>query len=552
MVIEDDPDDVTDEVTDDEDDETIDIAETKEADKIIMDSLNKAVNAVNEDDNKIYGFADYDLAKIVHHYCGCLFVCCNISDNIWYEFKNHHWVSCDNGTTLRNFISETLRQKYLSISNKLTEINKVKKSKKIGRMLHIIGTVTEKFGKTNDKNNIMRECRELFYKRDFEERLNENVHLICFANGIFDSNTMTFRDGTPEDMCSMTTGVPLLPLTEEEETYKRDILQRMIYDPLGSDVGGYFLLNLALALVGKRMKRIMFGLGTSDAGKSTICKATLNSFADYVYTFNAGCLAHTNSLQDEAQRMRWTLLIAKKRIIFSNEMKSNASLDGEMIKKISGGDPIIGRGHCQNEVKYLLDFLTVCMANDLPKITPYGEALSTRVRVIPYEKKYVPNPTNDMELQMIDKDVLEAELNSDLFKRVFVNLVINRYIEYVESGRVEHEPAEVSQARREWTGDDGSGFNHMTVFLEDFEITNNPQHFVTSKDIEDWVTRKQFGISSVAFAKELKKYCKLQHFDRVKNDGKKISGKNKQCWFGIRPFVYSPEEEHEEVELVEE
>ena len=73
-----------------------------------------------------------------------------------------------------------------------------------------------------------------------------------------------------------------------------------------------------------------------------------------------------------------------------------------------------------------------------------------------------------------------------------------------------------------------------------------------SKDIEDWVDRKQFGISSVAFAKELKKYCKLQHFDRVKNDGKKISGKNKQCWFGIRPFVYSPEEEHEEVELVEE
>ena len=202
------------------------------------------------------------------------------------------------------------------------------------------------------------------------------------------------------------------------------------------------------------------------------------------------------------------------------------------------------------------------MANDLPKITPYGSALSTRVRVIPYEKKYVPNPTNEMELQMGNKDELDAELNSDLFKRVFVNLVIDRYVQYVESGRVENEPAEVSQARLEWTGDDGSGFNHINVFLEDFEITNNPAHFVTSKDLEDWVNRKQFGISSVAFVKDLKRYCKLKHFDSVENKLKSDQGKKKQSWFGIRKIVapaeaiapapVSPEEEHEEVEEVEE
>ena len=162
----------------------------------------------------------------------------------------------------------------------------------------------------------MRECKELFYNADFEQRLDENVHLICFTNGIFDSNTFLFRDGTPGDMCSMTTNVSFLPLTEEEQNYRDDILQRILYDPLGQGVGDYFLLNLALALVGKRMKRILFGLGTGDAGKSTICKAALNSFTDYIYSFNAGCLAHTKSTQDDAQCMRWALLIANKDNIF--------------------------------------------------------------------------------------------------------------------------------------------------------------------------------------------------------------------------------------------
>ena len=63
----------------------------------------------------------------------------------------------------------------------------------------------------------MRECKELFYKCGFEEHMNENAKLLCFTNGVFDYDTLTFRDGKPEDMCSLSTNIKLEPLTEDDD-----------------------------------------------------------------------------------------------------------------------------------------------------------------------------------------------------------------------------------------------------------------------------------------------------------------------------------------------
>ena len=52
----------------------------------------------------------------------------------------------------------------------------------------------------------MKECAELFYIEKFEERLDSRENLIGFDNGVFDLDTMEFREGRPEDYVSFTTG----------------------------------------------------------------------------------------------------------------------------------------------------------------------------------------------------------------------------------------------------------------------------------------------------------------------------------------------------------
>ena len=277
----------------------------------------------------------------------------------------------------------------------------------------------------------MRECKELFYKQNFEEKLDENINLLCFTNGVYDYITLSFRDGTPKDMCSQSTNIELTSLDGEGMQYMEDVKRRLFHEPLGKDVGDYFLLTIAQAMAGKRLKRIEFGLGGTNRGKSTVTTACLSSFGDYAGSFNAENLAYRNSNQDEAQIMRWALLLQHKRIIFSNEMKSTVELNGNMIKKISlGGDRIIGRKHCQEETSFVCNFLAVCMSNDLNNIKPYDEAVSKRVRIIPYEKEFVDEPMNEMELK---KDPnLENEMKSDLFKQVFVLMVIKRYEQFIK------------------------------------------------------------------------------------------------------------------------
>ena len=69
------------------------------------------------------------------------------------------------------------------------------------------------------------------------------------------------------------------------------------------------------------------------------------------------------------------------------------------------------------------------MANDLPKIKPYDDAIDKRVRVINYEKVFVDNPSNQYEVQK-DSNI-QQEMRTEEFQRVFLMLLISRYTDFV-------------------------------------------------------------------------------------------------------------------------
>ena len=502
----------------------------------------------------IRGECDYDYALLLHHYYKDRFVCTNVNENKWYEFKNHRWNYVEGGKIeLRTMISTELRGKFSKAiefaNDELDEVEDVEsvRYKYLKRDIRYLYNSAEKLGITSNKQNIMIECKDLFYVPKFEDNLDANTKLVCFTNGVFDFSTLLFRDGTPTDMCSMCTNIPMIPLTPEEILYMEDVNQRIFYNPLGKNVGDYFKLIIAKALAGDKQKIISYCIGISNSGKSTITVVCSSSFGDYVGSFNAESLALKKTGQDEGQLMRWLLLLQKKRLIFSNE--GSGGQDGNIIKKITGGDPLVARLHCKNEQTFYFNGLPVSFANDFPKIKPYDKAVANRIRVIPFDLEFVDEPTNQFQLKKINEDILKEEMNSELFKRVFMGLIIRAYIEYIDGGKVLNEPCEVVRAIEEWT--EGEGNNFIPKFLVDYEITNNVKDYVVSKDMQTWNDRINPGISFVAFSKELKKHCIIQNYDNVYNKAKKVNGKSLMCWFGVRPIQYIPELELEEGDNIE-
>jgi hypothetical protein len=327
------------------------------------------------------------------------------------------------------------------------------------------------------------------------------------------------------------------PLIIDNE-YIKDIQKRLFTDPLGLEVGDFYMLCIARGIAGDIMKRILFGLGSTNGGKSTATKACVSSFGEYVGTFNAENLEYKNSSTDEAAKQRWIMLLRHKRLIFSNEIKvdeekgTNIKLNGNDIKKISsGGDTLTGRTHGGLETEFIPHFLAIIFSNDLPQITPYDAAVDNRVKVIGFNKTFVEAPDNEYELKM-DNNINE-EISTDKFKQHFIMLIILRYIQFLNNNKIEVIPEEVINSKKDWIGDD-SEINIVTKFMNDYDLTDDVNDYTKSEDIQKWLDVQKKGISIKKFSNDLKKYCSIKKLNNIESKNKKIGGKVLKAWIGVR------------------
>ena len=352
---------------------------------------------------------------------------------------------------------------------------------------------------------------------------------LLFNNGYFDMKTNKFHYEFNKNIV-FSGKIPhdYKPFTTKDEKYIESIKTRLFYEPLGKEVGDYFILNLARGLAGDRMKRIFFGLGFSNTGKSTVTKALIKTCGDYVGIFDGNNLAYRNTSADSASQNRWMMLLKDKRLIFSNEIKSTIPLNGNLIKVVSsGGDAVIGRNHRDNERMFYLSFLCIVFANDLPRIVPYDDAVSNRVRVVSYEKIYSEDP-NEHELKS-DPDI-EKEFETLNFQRCFIEIFLRQYWRWL-NGEFKSEPNGVIQAKKDWIGDE---IGCLPIFLEEYEITDNLNDYVISFEIQEWLEEKKIGITMKKFGMEIKKYIIKNNLKNVRSDIKKINGICKKLWIGIK------------------
>eukprot|EP00798_Chlamydomonas_sp_ICE-L_P029861 gene29861-biopygen11591 len=401
----------------------------------------------------------YDVARVVHHMYRYDYVCASIKMRIWYEFRNHRWHETDSAYTLRGKISTEVVSEYTRATMNIQSMSLTvdeSEQKRLIELAHKLTAVSLQLKKTAFKDNVMRECCELFMVEKFCDLLDSNCSLVGFENGVYDLERFEFRDGRPDDYISFSTGCAYTPFHRDHPVVA-EINKFFAQTHPREDVRTYLLRTLADCLSGHiRYERMNVWTGSGSNGKSITISLMEKSLGDYCCKFPVTLLtrqrAASNAATSEIARAKG------RRFGVLQEPCENEHLNIGLMKELSGGDTIQCRELYKPPVEWKPQFKLFLQCNHLPSVPSDDGGTWRRIRVIEFKSKFVPKPSPDHPNEF----PMDLELSSKLehWKEHFVSMLINTYT--ATFGQALEEPEPVMACTHQYQRDN----DHLADFVD--------------------------------------------------------------------------------------
>ena len=490
-----------------------------------IDNYAKYNELRNKDINKhietsIKTQSNYDIAYVLHKMFEYDFVYC---DNDWYMYKNHRWHKETDGMSLRQKISTELHEKYVRLmsyynqvaggkilvdNHELTEEEKEEYKKKNGVVLDL----TKKLKTTSFKENVMRECKELFSKdnKEFSKKLDANPTLLGFNNGIYDLEKGEFRDGRPDDFIEISTEIDKIDFDSNNEHWEdlEHFLNTVFFD---EEIRNYFLTYLSSCLQGHNAEeKFRFWTGIGSNGKSKILELFVHSLGDYTVKFPitliTGKRAASNACTPEVLQSKG------KRFGYFEEPGEGEKINAGLLKEFTGGDKIKARGLHKDPIEFKPQFKLALLCNDMPEAPPNDTGYWRRMEVIEFKSHFCEKPKEPHEFP-IDKYLSQKMKN---WKELFMALLLDvYYVKYKKSGiKV---PLEVIKFTLEYQKQCDQ---YADFISENLSETNNNNDLIVINDMyEEFKTwfEEAFGNHKFPTKKEFKAYLKKRYGKRMTN-----------------------------------
>ena len=357
--------------------------------------------------------------------------------NEWFVYRNHLWHREPDGISLRKKISTELVEQYMKLIshyNKIStdpNINMTDEEKdELKKKSKSPFEISTKLLKTSSfKDCIMKECRELFYDKDFVDKLDSNPYLISFKNGIYDLKKGELRDGRPDDHIEMSTEIEKIDFDESNECWEelKGFLNTVFYE---EEMRDYFLTYFASCLQGHNAEeKIRIWNGQGSNGKSKILELFVHSLGNYSIKFPitmlTGKRAASNAATPEMARAKG------KRFGYLEEPSEGEKIDAGYLKELTGGDKITARPLHKDPIDFKPQFKLALLCNEIPKVPPNDSGTWRRMEVIEFKSRFCENPKEPNEFP-IDKQLSEKLKN---WKELFMSLLLDVYYEkYKKTG----------------------------------------------------------------------------------------------------------------------
>ena len=407
----------------------------------------------------------------------------------WFEFSGHRWVDCPNGATLISHMNDFLHARVSIYINQLyKQIDMVERKKrkkdsdlleKLRGHLRILNKSAKSIHNIGTKERILKECAILFHDCDgFLDKLDSKPNLLGFNNGVFDLDKNEFRAGLPEDYLTMSTGYDYTPVAEPE--IRNEILG--FYESIAENQEGmdYLLATQAYALHGtKHLEEFWNWTGVGSNGKSVNAGLLDMTLGQYYYEADIGIL--TQKKTDASKCSPELAKLYGKRMVVMSEPEITDCLQSNLVKKLTGNDKIQARGLYQDVREFRPQFSITILCNGVPNLSSYDQAITRRIRVVPFKKHFVddPNPSNPFE-KKVDRGMKRRFENDVRYHQQLMLLLIERFQQDVRGKNKIMPPQSVLETTTEYLSEQ----DIVRAFIHEFfEVTNDPKHHVQSSQL---------------------------------------------------------------------
>jgi P4 family phage/plasmid primase-like protien len=358
----------------------------------------------------------YGIAEVVHGMYEHQFVCVTPKIKKWYRFNGNHWELSDQGICIRRVLSTEVAGEYLRCANeynqKIMQLNASSDNDSESGSDNIVKSLEEKAKSANKiasclkttsfKDNVVKECCELFIDTEFYDKLDSNLMLMGVQNGVLDLTNQKnpiFREGRPDDYISKKCDVNYIDYDISDPDFREKIntLDKFFQQILPSEnVRKYLLLRFATCLTGKDDEKFPILTGTGGNGKTILLEFLQSVFGEYACTVSTTIFTQrsgsSSAASPEIARIRGT------RLVSAEETEEGSSLNVAKMKELTGGNKITTRRLFEDieEFKPQAHWFLVC--NNMPKVTSDDGGTWRRVLKVDFVSKFVED-TSDPEYE---------------------------------------------------------------------------------------------------------------------------------------------------------
>lgn len=437
-------------------------------------------------DESIKTPTDFDIARVLYHFCKTRFICTDIKNNTWWEYRNNRWNETDSGVSLSLIISTDLHKIYFDEMKIITTLLRDYDSnddhwKGLKEKLTGLTQITNRLKEMNKKDKLMKASKELFYDKDFYNKIDENPKLLGVKNGIIDFNENVFREGKSTDYVTKNTKINYVPVDQINPNTIQNIKTFMTLLFPKPELCEYMWDMLASCLIGNNYNQtfhIFTGFGSN--GKSLLMTLMRHVLGEYYgeVPIAVVCEKRPNigSVSPEIIKLKGT------RLAVINEPSKGQRLNEGPMKALTGGDPISGRSLFKNTVTFVPQFKLAVCTNVLFDISATDNGTWRRIKVVPYLSTFCENPNPEAEFEYPVDYNLEEKMLKD-WVEPFLSLLVERA--FNTKGLIIHKCSIVDNKSQEYRNNQ----DHIENFISE-KIINDPGEKVKKgelgREFEEW------------------------------------------------------------------